>query len=162
MKRKFIIAFEFLIISVSCASAKTIGFGFHIGSSVGKEVLDGNIAFTMKSSYIPLVIGAEINFNYRTIFHAGFIADYWFANPVISGNWGWFYGMGLAAGTNLDSEINFAGARAVIGTNMLFFGNLELYLQVALELGMDFTFDSGIVMFPVRHSPVNLGFRFWL
>ena len=158
-KKLFVI---FLVIFSICTMNvySKVGLGLQLGSEFSEDALDGNIGATIKFSSLPMVFALETSFNYRTFTHIGGSIDWWIGNPTISGSWKWFYGIGLAAGGNIDAKINFVGLRFLLGMHMMSMNFLELYLQCAPEIGFTFKI-SEFFHYPDYHIPVNLGFRIW-
>ena len=116
-------------------------------------------AITFKVDSLPCVFA--VNADIGKVTSIGLTADWWLANPVITGPWHYFYGVGLA-GSMVVGENNgavFVGGRALVGTNVYLLDNfIELYLQLAWQ--------PGIVIHDGVHPtydqiPVNFGLRFW-
>lgn len=116
-------------------------------------------AVTFKVDSLPCVFAVTADIGKVT--SVGLTADWWIANPTITGPWHWFYGVGLAGSVVVGKDVGavFVGGRALVGTNVYLLDNfLELYLQLAWQ--------PGIVIHDGIHPtfdqiPINVGLRFW-
>ena len=119
---------------------------------------------TLKTDSIPLYFTFETNYDfYADTFDIGIGADYWFCNPQIAANWGWFLGAGAFASAGIEKDdalVNIA-PRAVLGTNFtLFDGFLELFVQAAAQPSLQFDIRDSDVNF-LMEIPVAFGIRIW-
>lgn len=147
------------------ANIFAMGIGAQAGYVAGNNGVGGALTFKLdKSPLIFAVDGAAGN----SYFTAGVTADYWLANPKIESTWGYFYGIGAAAGVSFwDNGNGLAidlAPRVVLGTNIFVLDRkLELYLQGAWQptfgIAINGTYsDAG---FQWCRFPINAGFRFW-
>ncbi|MCQ2587999.1 MAG: hypothetical protein MJ174_07785 [Treponema sp.] len=142
-----------------------LGIGAQAGYTAGSNHAGGALTFKLDKS--PAIFAVDGNF-WSNGFNVGATADYWLANPKIESTWGYFYGVGLAAGVGVYNDANDIsvdlGPRAVVGTNIFLLDRfVELYAQAAWQptfriwvSGANSGVDPNLVCFPV-----NLGFRFW-
>ena len=159
----------FSVLAVLFVMGTTSVFAFGIGAQAGYVVNTGaGGAVTFKVDKVPCVFAVDAAFNTNYV-RVGGTADWWMANPKISGTWGYYYGVGLAAGAGIWSgdasavAISF-GPRVVLGTNVFVLKNqLEFYLQGAWQPtfsvyvnGNEGWADPAWLCFPI-----NIGFRFW-
>ncbi len=156
MNKKFLAVFAALIVAVSAGAFAKTGIGAQFGHVIGSGYWGA--ALTLKVEQFPCIFAIDAYYT-----RIGLTADWWFGNPTIttlgSGPLGWYYGLGLAAGLGVGSNVDFLVAgRGVIGLNWYVIEPLEIYLQIAAQLGVDI---GGEPFFPVWGFPVNLGFRFW-
>lgn len=155
MKKLFSVLAVLLVLGTTSAFAKgkVTGIGAQGGIPTGG-------ALTFKVSSMPCVFAVNFSSSESNTW-IGATADWWVANPTISGPWCYFYGVGLYGGVNVGSnvtQIQFA-PRALIGTNVyLIDGFLELYLQGGWEPMI--TVSNG---FYPNFGGIfaNAGFRFW-
>mgnify|MGYP004449646591 FL=1 len=158
MKKKILaVLAAFVIAGTTSVFAKT-GIGAQAGYIAGENAPGG--ALTFKVAKLPCVFAVDAMLGAST--SIGVTADWWIANPKISGTWGYYYGVGLAGALNVsENSGGFGiGARALIGTNVFLLNNfLEFYAQAAWQptiwLG-----DGGVAPH-IFCIPVNIGFRFW-
>lgn len=160
MKKKFLGLLATLLLIGTTSSFAATGVGLQGGYMVGAN---GGGSITFKLETVDLVFAADI---YPGVF--GLTADYWLANPTISGTWKYFYGVGAAGSLNFanpDSLVIGLGGRALIGTNVFFLdGFLELYLQGAWQPTIWFNAskdNTGLTGDWWYNFPVNFGLRFW-
>lgn len=145
--------FAVLAVLIALGTANVFAKGAKIGlGAQGGYPLGGALTFKVPS--VPCVFAVDFGGGY-----IGATADWWMANPSISGSWGYFYGAGAYVG--IGGSIIAAAPRLLVGTNVfLLDGFLELYLQAAWEptilIGGGNGLDTNIV-----NIPANLGFRFW-
>lgn len=138
--------------------AGNAGLGIQGGFAPG-AVNYGGAAVTFKLKTVPCVFAVDIGIAGNEVRSAGVTADWWIANPKISGPWGYFYGVGLAAGVHTDGPNFGIGGRAVLGTNVfLIDGFLEFYLDAAWQPMLWFGNWSPK---DLLSFPINFGFRFW-
>lgn len=167
MKKRILAVIAALFVAGATGAFATTGVGVQGGYIVGGS---GAGALTFKLSNVPAVFAVNGAFSTNSI-DVGLTADWWIGNPKISGTWGYFYGVGLAANVNLANDGNAYGyggfgfgPRAVLGTNVfLINGFLELYAQVAYQ-PMFYLYansnNAGLTAIWVSF-PINAGFRIW-
>jgi hypothetical protein len=143
-----------LLLVFSVAGAFSFGIGLQGGGNVG----GGGVAITFKLDSTPLIFAVG-GHGGTDGFSIGATADYWIANPTISGPFGWFYGVGVGATIGFGDEFDLsANAHVPVGINvMLFQEKLELYLQAAPGLGIGIIPDFGLGFF----WDASLGFRYY-
>ena len=153
---KKIVAFLAALLVAGSAQLFAIGIGVQGGANLGAG--SGNAAVTFKINN-PWVFAVDLGI-YNNYVGIGATADWWIANPSISGPLRYYYGVGLAGHVNLNEQIGFGvGARALAGLNLKLLDNfLELYLQVAWQPTLDILPN---VNFSLAHFPVAAGIRFW-
>ena len=155
MKKLFSVLAVLFVLGTVNVFAKT-GIGAQAGYTVN-GVPSGAVTFKVDS--VPCVFA--VNFDIGKVTSVGVTADWWIANPVITGPWHYFYGVGLAGSVAVgdNSGMVFVGGRALVGTNVYLLNNfLELYLQIAWQPGI-FIHDG---IHPVYDQvPLNAGLRFW-
>ncbi len=144
------------------ANIFALGIGAQAGYTVGGNP-GGALTFKLDTS--PIVFAVDGTFS-NSYFSVGVTGDYWLANPKIDRMWGYYYGVGAAAGFACSNNNWMAvdlAPRAVVGTNIFVLDRfLEFYLQGAWQptfrvyVGNTSGVDYNLVSFPV-----NLGFRFW-
>lgn len=153
-----------ILLTLGTASVFAKGKGGTTGlGAQGGYPLGG--ALTFKVSSIPCVFAVNINGG-NNYFNVGLTADWWVANPKISGPWGYYYGVGLFGAVYIaNSSFDFGfGPRALIGTNVfLIDGFLEFYLQGGWqpELWLHGKDHNGGFGPNMLNFFGNLGFRFW-
>lgn len=152
------------VLAVLFVMGTTSVFALGIGAQGGYNPGLGGAgaAVTFKLNKLPYVFAADLNIAGGALQSVGITADMWLANPKIEGSWGYFYGIGLAAGLRgLSSNVNFGiGARAVLGTNVFVLKRaLEFYLDVAWQ--PMFWFGGDWSTQDLLNFPINFGFRFW-
>lgn len=163
MKKKiFAVVAILLTLGTASVFAKgksgTTGLGAQVGYPLGG-------ALTFKVSSVPCVFAVNISGS-NSALNVGLTADWWVANPKISGTWGYFYGVGLFGDVFTGSN-NFDfgfGPRALIGTNVfLINGFLEFYLQGGWqpEFWLHGADHKGGFAPNFVNFFGNLGFRFW-
>ncbi len=116
-------------------------------------------AVTFKIDSLPCVFA--VNADIGKVTSIGITADWWLGNPVITGPWHYYYGVGLAGSMVVgnDSGAVFIGGRALIGTNVYLLDNfLELYFQLAWQPGIAIV--EGVHP-SYNQIPINAGLRFW-
>lgn len=160
MKKLIAVLAVLMVLGTSSVFALAIGAqgGYTVGGS-------GNGALTFKLDDVPCVFAVDACFgNYTSI---GVTADWWIANPSISGPWGWYFGPGVAGAfsfANNWTRVDIA-PRVVIGTNVFLLDNfLELYLQAAWQPTFHIWLSGGgegAAKFDFLYIPINFGFRFW-
>ncbi len=112
------------------------------------------IYFEFSTEYAPFTNDFDINLS----------GDFWFSNPQILPNWNFYYGAGLALGSDFYSNkfmLNF-GPRLLVGFNwQLFDGFIELFVQQAAQQNVSFEFGGqGRTFYPLE-LPFSVGFRVW-
>lgn len=161
MKNKKILAVLAAMAFVVCAGASASGtFGIGVqGGYIANDHGGGDVAVTFKIPHVPPVFAVNVGIWNGELHRVGATADWWLGNPNITGVLNWFYGPGLAVGASHYSN-NFgfyAGGRFVVGLNAFVVDFLEIYAQVAAQLGIETLpnvhFDWGF--------PINAGIRFW-
>ena len=135
-------------------------FALGIGAQGGYTVNGApSGAVTFKLNNVPCVFA--VNADIGEVTSIGVTADWWIANPVITGPWCYYYGVGLAGSIAIGNSdgATFVGGRALVGTNVFLINKfLELYLQIAWQPGI--SIHDGI--HPVYDQiPLNAGLRFW-
>ncbi|MBP5567908.1 MAG: hypothetical protein J6X54_01650 [Treponema sp.] len=157
MKKLFSVIAVLLTLSTASIFAKT-GVGLQGGATIGNAI-GGTGAVTVKpSDRLPWVFAITVpSFN---PFAIGLTADYWIDTPTFSRNFGWYYGVGLAAAFYTGDPGLFGfGARAVVGIQGFLLNKfLELYAEIAWQ---PMFFISGGFHTQLLAFPINLGFRFW-
>ena len=165
MNKKFLGILAALVVlgSTGAFAGAAIGLqgGYNINAGVG-----GALTFKLSNVDAVFAVDGGIWGNYASL---GVTADWWIANPRLAGMIHYFYGPGLAGGIGLNTGNNgglayiYAGGRFVVGLNVFVIDPLELYLQVAGQLGVTFadTRHDGGIYFPEWSVPLNFGFRFW-
>lgn len=157
MKKLFSVLAVLVTLGTANVFAST-GIGLQAGGTISNSGFGGVGAVTFKVSSLPCVFAVTVpSFD---PFAIGLTADWWIANPKIQQNWGWFYGVGVAAAFYTgDTSVFGLGFRAVVGTNVFLLNKfLELYIDAAWQ-PMFFIgngFNAGLLNFPI-----NAGFRFW-
>ena len=151
--------FTVLALLAVMGTAKIFAFG--IGPQGGYTV-NGTPsgALTFKVDSLPCVFA--INIDIGEVTRAGLTADWWVANPTITGSWHWYYGAGLAGSVVVGENAGaiFVGGRVLVGTNVYLLNNfLELYLQLAWQPGI--LIHDGVHP-TFNQFPLNVGLRFWL
>lgn len=153
MKKLFSVLAVLFVLGTTTVFAKgSTGIGAQAGWPLGG-------ALTFKVSKLPCVFAADIGLG--SVTHVGVTADWWIANPKISGAWGYYYGVGVYGGVGIggDNVTIGVGPRALIGTNVFIMdGFLEFYLQAAWQPTLWINSGAG---FGWLNFPVNAGFRFW-
>ncbi len=155
MKKLFAVLAILFAIGTTSVFAK--GNSFAIGAQGGYPLYG---ALTFKVSSVPCVFA--VNFSAHNNLVVGVTADWWTANPTISGTWGWYYGLGLYGGAVLGGNYFSAqiAPRALVGTNVFLLDNfLELYLQGGWIPTL--TISNGGVGFDAINFFGEAGFRFW-
>lgn len=152
MKKFVLVIAALLVLGTTSAFAKGKGKSFAIGAQAGYP-LGG--AVTFKISSVPCVFAADFGGGY-----IGATADWWMANPTISGSWKYYYGAGVYGG--IGGGVIAVAPRLLVGTDVYVLDNfLEFYLQAAWEPTIYVGGANGINTAWVN-IPVNAGFRFWL
>lgn len=158
MKKFFSVLAVLLVLGTTTAFAKGKGKSTGIGAQVGWP-LGG--ALTFKVSAAPCVFAVDFA-GFDGAMNIGVTADWWIANPTITGPWCYYYGVGVYAGLGIGGE-SFActlGPRALIGTNVYLLDRfLEFYLQAGWE--PTFTIANNGVGPNFASFFGNFGFRFW-
>lgn len=157
MKKLFAVFAILLAIGTTSVFAKGKSKSIAIGAQVGYP-LGGALTFKVKT--VPCIFA--LNFYGDNNLAVGLTADWWMANPSISGTWGYYYGLGIYGGVRVaGNDFNAAVApRALIGTNVFLLDNfLEFYLQGGWEPTL-WIKPSGFA-FDFTHFFGQLGFRFW-
>lgn len=161
MKKLIAVLAVLLAIGTTSVFAKGSSKSFAIGAQVGYP-LGGALTFKVPS--VPCVFALDFAGSSNS-FGIGLTADWWAANPTISGTWGYYYGLGLYAGLGVAGDfISVAlGPRAVIGTNVFLIDRfLELYLQGGWQPTFYVnTWENGGFGWNFTNFFGNLGFRFW-
>ena len=167
MKKRLLVLMMVLAIGTSGVFAAGSGKSFAIGAQTGWP-LGG--ALTFKVEALPCVFAADYHVGTNGA-HLGATADWWIANPTITGPWGYYYGVGVYAGVYFGSNADgdtfgvAAAPRALVGTNVVL---LDDFLEIFLQVGWQPTFyfgsnsrNSSWFDFDPWCIPANLGFRFW-
>ena len=161
--KKFFAVFAALALCVCTSSFAGGKFGIGIqGGFVASSHGYGDTSLTFKIPNVPPVFAVNVGIWDYNLHRIGVTADWWLANPNITGVLNWFYGPGLAVGAafNYGDGKDFgvyAGARFVVGLNAWVVDFLELYLQAAGQIGVD-SLNPQIFSWGI---PLNLGIRFW-
>ena len=157
MKKLFSVIAVLLTLGTASVFAKT-GVGLQAGGVISNGGFGGTGAVTFKINSIPCVFAVTVpSFD---PFAVGLTADWWIDNPMIQRNWGWFYGVGVAAAFYTGNTSTFGlGFRAVVGTNVFLLNKfLELYAEAAWQ---PMFFISNGFNASLLNFPINAGFRFW-
>lgn len=155
MKKRILSLVAVLFIASSVSVFAKTGIGVQGGYTIGGM---SGAAVTFKVDALPCVFAVDLGFG-SDYFAVGGTADWWIANPTITGTWKFYYGVGLAASVGLGDPLGLSvGARALLGTNIFLLDNfLELYLQLAAQPTLNILPDVGFAM----RVPVNAGLRVW-
>lgn len=166
MNKKFLGALAALaLVAVSgvFAASGRIGnsgkFGIGVQGGFNPIVLNGGAAITFKIPNVPPVFAVDVGISSNGISSVGATADWWIANPNITGPLNWFYGPGLALGGSWwnDGAVFYAGARLVAGLQVWVVDFAEIYLQAAAQIGIEAGSNFGLHL----AIPLNVGLRFW-
>ena len=162
-KGKIFAVIAALLVTASTGAFASGNFGIGVqGGFVPGMHHHGDAALTFKIPKVPPVFAVNVGIWDYEVHRVGVTADWWLANPNITGVLNWFYGPGLAAGATFNMGNGracdlYVGGRFVIGLNAFVVNFLEPYVQAAAQIGID-TANSGIFDWGI---PANLGIRFW-
>lgn len=162
MKKKIItiLLTLFLFTSASFAKDSTQVHGsWALGLQAGYVVNGlGGFSVTFKVPKVPLLFAADFGFSSHH-FTIGATGDYWLMNPQIVGPLYWYFGPGGAVSVKGGDDFGlFVGPRFVIGLDVFPVKPLEIYLQLAAQIGFGMDNDSACLGWGF---PLNLGIRWW-
>ncbi|MCQ2591882.1 MAG: hypothetical protein MJ188_03785 [Treponema sp.] len=146
-----------LLFVLGTAKVFSLGIGAQGGFPLGG-------ALTVKVDEFPCVFAVDAQIGATTGF--GLTADWWLANPTLSGSLGYFYGVGAGGDIYLGNDWATLGIgpRAFVGLNLfLLDGFFELYLQGAYQPSFNIALfgDEAKGGFDWLGGGLSLGFRFW-
>lgn len=158
MNKKFLGILAALVLGTTSVFAT--GVGIQGSLNVGNNLVGGG-AITFKLNKSPYVFAVHVD----STPYVGVTFDDWIANPTISGNWKWFYGVGGAVGAGFPGESVFidVGGRLIVGTNVFLAKQFELYAQVAWQPHVWFNINGSGTWgdFNLFCFPADIGLRFW-
>ena len=164
MKKRLLVLMMVLAIGTSGVFAAGSGKSFAVGAQWGYPFNEG--ALTFKVEQLPCVFAAYIGGDIigdTNVLSFGLSADWWIANPTITGPWGWYYGVGVYGGVTFGTDLFGASIapRALIGTNVVLLDDfLEFYLQGGWQPTINIGNLNRRIFDPVSFF-ANFGFRFW-
>jgi len=160
MKKLFSVLAVLFVLGTTSTFATGVGaqFGYTVGSYTGA-------ALTLKLDDLPPVFAVDMGFG-SNYFSIGGTADWWLANPNITGPLNFYYAPGVAVSFVSVSDSYTAlniGGRLVGGLNLFLGDVFEIYLQAAWQptFVLALSGDNSSAGFRWNSFPVNLGFRFW-
>ena len=165
MNKKLIGILAALVV-LGTSNVFALGIGAQGGASpVAGSGVNGGGALTFSLDKTGPIFALDVA-GWNNSLYLGLTFDWWAANPKISGGFGYFYGIGGAAGLyGFDNGLTlYAGIRPFIGLNWFVVPPFELYLDVAWQPGFTVGLNSngGGFGFSPWRFPVNFGFRFWI
>jgi hypothetical protein len=126
----------------------------------------GGAALSLKAPSVPVYWGFSLGIrdHYFGITATG---DYYIIDQTLipRANFGWYWGLGGFVSFHFRENFSAiaAGLRLPIGISWRPVDVLELFLDVAPELGLGTYFGSTSgLYFPAGEFPLDLGLRFWL
>ena len=161
MKKLFSVLAVLFVLGTTSTFA--IGIGAQGTFNAGSSVTYGG-ALSLKLDNLPPVFAIRIS-PFGNGIYLGGTADWWVANPTISGPFGFYYAPGLAVGVGLDDDAAqlIVGGRLVAGVNVFIAKAFELYLQAAWQptVGFWLSNNNSAPIWDMINFPVDIGFRFW-
>ena len=156
MKRVIIIVFLALVF-LSANVFALIGLG--IGAAFNLELFRAEgtypgAALTISLPKIPLVIGAGVLISGEE-FLVGITADWWIFQEKLGSIAGLYIGPGIYLKIGTPFEF---GVRVPVGFQIFPIDPLELFLELAPQLGIGF---ADPIRFPQVTVAGSVGFRFW-
>ena len=161
MNKKFLGLFAALVVLGSTGAFASAAIGLQGGYNPDPyrgAYNNGAAALTFKLSSLPCVFALDASIGGGQLYSLGLTADWWIANPKLSGIFHYYYGTGLAGGVTFGGNAisgAYVGGRFLAGVNVFVVKQFELYLQAAIQ--PTYYFNDGFYL-PI---PVNFGFRFW-
>lgn len=147
-----------LVSSGAWAKQKDIGIGVEYVFSYGSMGALNGFAITGSPPVLPMVFGLNLSFG-QGYLNLGVTADWWLYQRGISGPMGLYAGPGLFLALGLQSNSAFAfGARGVLGLQFFPVEPLELFIEVAINVGLAVAGGGAALSWGV---PLSLGARFW-
>ena len=154
MKKKLLVVFAVLFIGTA-ADLSALGIGIQFNSNA-LDLFGYYPSITFKLNDSPFVFAAN-GYILTNQLGFGLTADMWVLEKEITGSLNWFLGWGLYGNIWLGNTLWLgAGGRIPVGLSLRPVDFLELYLQVAGQIGVQ-THGSFISW----GVPVGLGIRFW-
>ena len=145
-----------LLMFVAIGSSFALGIGGMYSVNVITDGLPQNAMLTIHApEAFPAVIGVGFAVGENT-FNLGLTADWWAYQSPIAGALGLYAGPGMYA---IISEDPSMGGRIAVGINMYPLDFLELFLELAPQVGVGF--GNNTITFPVWGVQGGFGFRFW-
>lgn len=140
------------------AIAVPMSFATGVGVAAGIQPLGGlpgsNVMLSLKVDQLPFLLGLGFTIG-QDVFQFGLTGDYWVANSNLFSFVNYYLGPGFYVGY---SNSLLLGGRLPIGLNVYPIKNLELFVEVAPTLAIQF---SDPIDFPVFGIQGAFGLRFW-
>ncbi len=153
MKKRIVL----LVLLAVIAAAPAFSFG--IGGAFGIDLAGGTVGpgalLSFKLDEFPAVFGVGARLGEGN-FRIGVTADWWLYTTNLVNMLNLYVGPGLFL--NVGTGVFDVGGRIPVGINMYVIDPLELFLEVAPVIGIEF---SPVVDFPAWGVQGALGFRFW-
>lgn len=153
MRKTIVVAVLLFVVVAMGASA------WGIGAAIGIAPIGGlpgsNVLLSIMPPKVPILFGVGFTIG-QAQFAMGITADWWMVNTNLFSFVNLYLGPGLYLGIE-GSNITFGG-RVPIGLNIFPIKWLELFLEIAPVLAIEFT-DP--ITFPVFDLQGAFGLRFW-
>lgn len=147
-----------VLVLVMATVAATAGFSWGIGAAAGISPLGGlpgsNVMLSVAPPEIPIVFGVGLAIGENT-FQVGITADWWLVNQNLFSFVNLYVGPGLYVGISNGVDL---GARVPVGINIWPLDFLEIFLEIAPTLGIQF---ADPIVFPRFALQGSFGLRFW-
>ncbi len=143
-----------LIVLVAVPAVFATGIGVAAGLPLGSGLPGSNVMLSVKVDSIPFLMGLGFSIG-STNSSFGLTGDWWILNSNLFSFVNYYLGPGFYLGY---SQNLLVGGRFPVGLNVYPIKNLELFVEIAPTLAVQF---SDPVRFPIFGFQSAFGLRFW-
>jgi hypothetical protein len=142
-----------LVAFIGLTSAFATGIGVAAGLPIG-DLPGSDVLLSLKVDQIPFLMGIGFTIGSEK-FSFGLTGDYWVLNENLFSFVNYYLGPGFYIGYQ---NVLALGGRFPVGLNIFPIPNLELFVELAPTLAIQF---SDPIKFPAFGLQSAFGFRFW-
>jgi len=154
MKIKTLVIAIVLLVAIAVPMTFATGVGAAFSLPVGGGLPGSGLMLSLKVPEVPFLMGIGFALGTET-FQFGLTGDWWVANSNLFSFINYYLGPGFYLGYSGNLLL---GGRFPIGLNIFPIKNLELFVEIAPTLSIQF---SDPVDFPVFGAQSAFGLRFW-